>query len=241
VLEGRGVLAVVPARAGSRGIPGKNMSVLRGTSLIGWAGRVLASLPFVDRRIISTDSPEYAAEGRSFGLDAPFLRPAHLSSDVAGAVEMLQHAVTSVEAADGRRYDVVLLLEPTSPLRRPEDVERAARRLVASGADAVVTVSRLSSQAHPRKILTLDAADRLGFYDESGRRVTRRQSLEALFWRNGVCYALTRGCVVERAAIFGEHTLGLVIDRPLANVDEPSDLEWAAFLLERDPVLCRLA
>src|SRR5688500_14347535 len=95
------VLAVVPARSGSKGIPDKNMRAVQGRSLIGWAGRCLSHLGFIDRRVISTDSPRYAEEGRRFGLDARFLRPDSLSGDRAGAVETVAHALGAVEAIDG--------------------------------------------------------------------------------------------------------------------------------------------
>jgi CMP-N-acetylneuraminic acid synthetase len=234
VIGPRSVLAVVPARSGSKGIPGKNLRPLRGTSLIGWAGLALEGCDFVDRRILSTDSEEYAAEGRRYGLDTPFLRPAELSTDDAEAVPTVQHALRAVEAADGRRYDVILIVEPTSPLRRPEDLARCARRLVEERADAVVTVSPLDPKAHPRKLLALDAG-RLSFLDPAGADVKRRQQLGPLYWRNGVCYAVSRDCLVERGVLFGPVTLADVIERPVVNIDSLLDLEWAEFLLARQP------
>jgi CMP-N-acetylneuraminic acid synthetase len=232
MIEGRSVLAVVPARSGSKGIPGKNMRPIKGLSLIGWAGRTLAAVPFVDRRILSTDAEEYADEGRRHGLDAPFLRPAAISTDQAGAVETIQHALLTMEAVDHQTYDVVLIVEPTSPLRQPADIEATVRTLLESGADSAVTVSPLPAKAHPSKVLTKDAEGRLDFFQTEGRSVVARQSLSRLFWRNGVCYALTRACLVEQSAIFGRRTVAHVIDRPLVNIDEPWELEWAEFLLK---------
>jgi CMP-N-acetylneuraminic acid synthetase len=117
MLQGKRVLAVVPARSGSKSVPHKNLRVLAGTSLIGWAGRTLARVPFLDARLISTDSAEYAEEGRRHGLDAPFLRPPELSYDTAGAVETLQHALRASEAHYGTTFDVVLIVE-TRPLSK---------------------------------------------------------------------------------------------------------------------------
>jgi CMP-N-acetylneuraminic acid synthetase len=229
MLAGR---AIVPARSGSKGIPGKNMRELRGLSLIGWAGRTLAAASFVDRRILTTDSDDYAAEGRNHGLDAPFLRPPHLSGDGAGALETVQHALAAVEAIDGRAYDVLLIVEPTSPLRHAADFEGAARRLIDTGADSVVTVTTLPAKFHPRKVL-VDREGSLDFLTPDGRSVVARQSLERLYFRNGVCYALTRECLLEQHAIFGRRTLAEVTPHPTVNIDEPWELEWASFLLER--------
>ena len=236
MLNGKRVLAVVPARSGSKGIPDKNMQLLDGVSLIGRAGQTLARVPTIDARVISTDSPAYAEEGRRFGLDAPFLRPAALSTDQAGAVETMQHALREAERHYRATFDVVLIIEPTSPLRLPEDIVRVAHRLIESGADSVVTVTRLNPKYHPRKILTVEDGH-IRFNVPGGNDVKARQQLtRELYWRNGVCYALTRRCLMEMAVIFTDRTLADVIERPIVNIDDPDELEWAAFLLESDPV-----
>lgn len=232
MLEGKRILAVVPARSGSKGLPNKNMRLLDGISLIGWAGRTLGQLQFIDRRIISTDSPEYAREGERYGLEAPFLRPPRLSTDTAGAVETIQHALTMMETLTNQSFDIVLIIEPTSPLRLPLDIEKAVRRLISSGVDCVVTVSPLSSKSHPLKVLKVTEG-RLDFYLEAGRTIKDRQSLDQLYWRNGVCYALTRTCLMDQAAVFVERCVPEIVDHPVVNIDEPWELEWAEFLLAR--------
>lgn len=236
MMNGKRILAVVPARSGSKGIPNKNMRELCGTSLIGWAGKTLSQLPFLDARILSTDSEEYTREGERYGLAAPFLRPAQLSGDKAGAIETMQHALVEAERHYDTRFDVLLIVEPTSPLRMPDDIERVTRRLVESGADSVVTVSPLSSKSHPRKILKV-ANGWLDFWQAGGNSVVDRQALSTnLYWRNGVCYALTRECL-ERGLIFTERTLPDIITRPIVNIDEELELDWAEFLMRRFPSL----
>ena len=231
MFEDRRILAVVPARSGSRGVPDKNLKPLAGTSLIGWAGKTLAQVPWIEHRIISTDSPAYAEEGRRFGLDTPFLRPAELSTDTAGAVETVQHALTTMETLSQQRFDLVLIVEPTSPLRRASDLERATRRLIDSEADSVVSVSALSSKAHPRKVFRMAGDGELQFYEESGHAVRSRQSLEPLYWRDGVCYALTRACLMDQGAIIGRRCLADLTPHPVVNIDEPWELTWAECLL----------
>lgn len=221
------ILAVVPARSGSKGIPDKNMRTINGTTLIGWAGLTLAQVSLIDRRVISTDSARYAAEGERHGLSAPFLRPERLASDRAGAVETLQHAVLAMEEHDGARYDVILIVEPTSPLRLPADIDRTIRHLGRSGADSVVTVSVVPAKFHPHKVLTLDD-DRLEYFSPEGASVVSRQTLKPLYWRNGVCYAVTRRCLVDEGKIIGANTRAVVIDHPAISIDDPWELDWAA-------------
>jgi len=237
MLEGKRVLAVVPARSGSKGIPDKNMATLDGVTLIGRAGDCLGALPWLDAAVISTDSPRYAEEAERHGLRAPFLRPAELSSDTAGAVPTLTHALLECERADGVTYDVVLIVEPTSPMRRPEDVESCTRLLLESGADSAVTVSPLPTKHHPAKIFGCDDG-RLRFYEDRGANVVNRQELEGgLCWRNGACYALTRECLIERGTVIAEDTRALLMHREIVNIDEPLELEIAQFLLDRERAL----
>ncbi len=232
MLQGQRILAVVPARSGSKGIPHKNMQKLGDTSLIGWAGKTLAPVSCIDRRIISTDSAAYASEGERYGLEAPFLRPAELSTDSAGAVETIQHALSSVERLTHQTFDIVLVVEPTSPLRVPADIERTAQCLVSTASDSVVTVSPLPRKFHPLKMLRL-AQHELSFYTHEGRAVTGRQALEQLYWRNGVCYAVTRSCLMEHGTLFGRRCTPLLIEHEVVNIDEPWEFEWATYLLGR--------
>lgn len=233
MFKGKTVLAIVPARSGSKGVPNKNMRILAGKSLIGWAGECLSKLSWLDGKIISTDAPDYAAEGRKFGLDAPFLRPDVLSSDTAGAVETVTHSLLEAEKYYGKVFDIVLVIEPTSPLRVPEDIAEATKLLIDSGADSIVTVNRLAAKSHPLKILIMKG-NKLDFYKRAGDLVVSRQSLEGSFyWRNGVCYAMTRKSLLGKKKIITDNTLPLVIDREIVNIDEPLELEWAEFLLNK--------
>ena len=234
MLDNKRILAVVPARRGSRGIPHKNMQRVGGMSLIGWAGTALNQLSFLDANVLSTDSTDYAEEGRRHGLDAPFVRPSDLSTDTAGSIEVVRHALRASETHYATRFEIILIIEPTSPLRLPEDIERTARRLIDTGADSVVTVSPLSTKSHPFKLLCLKRG-RLTFAFEEGRQVTQRQQLTGgLFWRNGVCYALTRACAMGSHGLLTARTVPEIITRPIVNIDEPIDLECAEILLARE-------
>lgn len=228
--HGKSILAVVPARSGSKGIPEKNLQVIADKSLIGWAAVVLASSEcrWIDRAIISTDSPVYAEEAKRCGLEAPFIRPAALSQDSTGAVETLQHALTEAEKCYHQKFDVVLIIEPTCPFRLPEDLTACVDLLADASADSVVSVSQADTKFHPHKLLRVEEA-RLVFYAGAGAGVKQRQSLSPVYYRNGACYALTRQCLMEQSAIFTANTRAHVVKRILLNIDEPEELELARY------------
>ena len=232
MLNGKTILAVVPARSGSKGIPGKNMRLVKGKSLIGWAGETLSQLPFLDAKIISTDSTDYAKEGERYGLDAPFLRPPHLSTDEARAVDTIQHALVLSEKYYNMRFDIVIIIEPTSPLRRPEHVMATITKLIDGGYDAVWTVSPTDSKNHPLKQLVF-VNDILDFYDPHGASIIARQQLNQLYHRNGAAYVLTRECLLEQQTIMGKRCSAIVIEDPMVNIDTMLDLDLAEFFLTR--------
>jgi len=136
-------LTIVPARGGSKGLPGKNIRPLAGLPLLVHSLRCAALAPSVTRTIVSTDSEEIAEVARAHGADVPFLRPAELATDAAAMMPVLEHAVRVIEQEEGSAYDSVLLLEPTSPARLPEDIERSLELLAADPeADSVIAVSQ---------------------------------------------------------------------------------------------------
>ncbi len=233
MLEEKYILAVVPARSGSKGIPNKNMQQLLGTTLIGLAGHCLSKLTWIDKKIISTDSKEYAEEGIRYGLDAPFLRPAKLSSDSAGAIETVTHALLEAERIYGKHFDIVLIVEPTSPLRKPEDIENCTRKLLDSDADSVICVSILNPTSHPAKVMIVNNG-RLDHYETRGASIIGRQSLETLYLRNGICYAVRRECLLAKKKIITDNTLPSIIEREVINIDNPIELVWAEVLMRRN-------
>jgi len=232
VIAGLRVLAVVPARSGSKGIADKNMCEIGGRTLIAIAGDCLAELAWIDRRVISTDSDRYAEEGQRHGLTAPFRRPDELSSDRATAIDAMRHALHECERIWNERYDVFVLVEPTSPFRLPADIEQTVNGMVQGEFDSAICVSPANSKAHPLKMLER-SGDRLGFYDPAAATITARQQLEQLYVRNGACYAIRRDVLLKEDNLINDNTYASVVRRELVNIDEPIDLEWAEFLLHR--------
>lgn len=229
--RGKTVLAVVPARGGSKGIPRKNLRQVAGKSLIGWAAETVRALPWIDRGLISTDDPDMAAEAVRHGLEAPFLRPAELAADFATAVDAWKHAWLAAEEFYGLRFDVSLYLEPTSPCRRPEDVTRTLDVLLDGDHWAAATVSRTPASHTPHKTLLMDDAGYIRFYLETGAEYSIRQKIPPCYHRNGICYALHRDTLLVHSSIIEKRCAPVVIDRPVVNIDDPWDLRVAELLL----------
>lgn len=235
-IEGLNVLAVVPARGGSKGIPRKNLQKVGGLSLIARAAKVAKSLTWIDAAVISTDDPEMAEEGREYGLDAPFVRPAHLAGDTALSVEVWRHAWLTSEKHYGAHFELSVLLEPTSPMRRAEDLERTIHTLVAGNHPAAVTVSLTPAHFSPNKTLTISEKGIIGFYLENGINFSLRQSVPRYYHRNGICYAATRRHVVEEGLIIDRDAAAVIIKRPVVNIDEYFELELAEWLIRREQI-----
>ncbi len=227
------VLAVVPARGGSKGIPDKNLRTVGGRSLIAHTARTAASLSWIDRCVLSTDDEKIAEEGRSCGLEIPFLRPAELAGDLAPAIEAWRHAWLASEEHYGCHFDISVLLQPTTPLRRGEDVERTVRAMVEGGHRAAAAISRLPGHYVPEKIVNLDDRGCLSLYAKQSSNVTSRQAFPSYYYRNGVCYAATRDAVVRDRDTAERDCVGVLIEEPVANIDDPIELEWAEFLARR--------
>ena len=230
MIDGKRVLVVVPARGGSKGIRLKNLRAIGGVPMVALAGHVTSKVAGIDRAVVSTDHDEIARAAEGAGLAAPFRRPEDISGDRIGDWDVLTHALHKMEELDGCIYDIVVMLQPTSPSRTSEDVSRTVNTLIEGGYDAVWTVSETDSKGHPLKQLTVTDGD-LDYYDPAGGKIIARQQLTPVYHRNGIAYAITRSCLLDQNSIKGARTGAVIIDRPVANIDTEMDLAWAEFLL----------
>jgi CMP-N,N'-diacetyllegionaminic acid synthase len=233
MIAGRTVLAVVPARGGSKGIALKNLRQVGGRSLVARVGDIVKQVPEIDRAVVSTDHAEIANAARAAGLDAPFMRPEEISGDRIGDFDVLWHALQATEAVDGRRYDAVVMLQPTSPLRTPAHVSDTIKMMVEGGWDSIWTVSATDSKAHPLKQLTV-ADGTLGYYDPNGSTIIARQQLKPVYHRNGIAYAMTRECLADQGSIMGRKAGALVIDGEHVSIDTEWDIELIEWILSRE-------
>jgi len=233
--KGLKILAVVPARGGSKGVKLKNLREVGGIPLVGHVGNVLSELDIVDQKVVSTDHEEIAKVSKSYGINVPFYRPESLSGDRIGDLDVLTHALIESERLDGTKYDIVLMLQPTSPFRTKKHVKDCIEKLVTGEYSSVWTVSETDSKGHPYKQLVLNS-ERLDYYDEeNGEKIIARQQLTPTYHRDGVCYAITRDCLLNQKSIRGNNPSFVVVDEMMVNIDTEFDLKIAnIFFNERN-------
>ena len=224
-------LGVVPARGGSKGIPHKNLAVLAGRPLLAYTADAARASRRLARVVLSTDSSEIAAAGAALGLDVPFIRPAAFSADDTPMLPVLQHALEMMTAA-GVDADAVVLLQPTSPLRRAAHIDAAIDLLESSGADSVVSVVEVPHQFHPLSVMAIEG-DRLRPIADRPT-VTRRQDKPRVYARNGPAVLAVRSAVLRAGSLYGGHTCPLVMSsRESVDIDDAWDLELADLILSK--------
>jgi len=207
-----------------KAIPGKNLALLAGKSLLAYTAEAARGARKLDRVLLSTDDEKIAAAGRALGLDVPFLRPAELAADNTPMLPVIQHAVEAL-AADGWTTDVVVLLQPTSPLRRPSHVRDAVTKLQETKADSVVTVIELPRHLSPDYVMRIENGVLRPFLAE-GARVMRRQDARPAYSRDGTVYACWRATLEKWGNIYGEQCQPLILNAADSlSIDSPED--WA--------------
>lgn len=180
------ILAIIPARGGSKGLPGKNIKELHGKPLIGWSIHHAQESKYIDEIFISTDSREIADVAEKCGVKVPSLRPAYLASDTASSMDFIEYTIDLMEE-QGKKFDYLILLEPTSPLRDAEDIDKSLEMLIEHPtAKSIVGVCKSEGQ-HPISLTKINN-DFLIPYIERSKSV-RRQDLEELYFFEGTIYA----------------------------------------------------
>jgi CMP-N,N'-diacetyllegionaminic acid synthase len=226
------VLGVIPARGGSKGIPRKNLTIVAGRPLLAWTADAARNARALSRVVLSTDDPALAEHGRSLGLDVPFLRPESLAADDTPMLPVLIDALDRLCAEPGFDADVVVLLQPTSPLRRAEHIDQAVQQLASTGADSVVSVVSVPHHFSPLSVLR-EEGGRLHPY-ESGQTVVRRQDKPRLWARNGPAVLAVRVATLRAGSLYGDDSRALPMsDEDSIDVDTSFDLEMADWLLRR--------
>lgn len=225
-------LGLINARAGSKGIPGKNIKHLNGRPLIEYSIEAGLKASRITRVVVSTDSLEIAEIARVCGADTPFMRPPELASDTALQFDAIRHAVETLEE-QGDFYEVIVLIQPTCPLRNSTDIDGAIKLMEKSGAESVISVMTVHGQ-HPLTMYAGDPEADLQPLIDGNKAGTLRQKFPPVFWRNGAIYGMKRDLVINEGSLYGAKTVGYLMPAERSiNIDEPVDWIIAETLLRQ--------
>jgi len=218
------ILGLVPARGGSKGIPGKNIKLLGGKPLLAYTAEAALASHALTRVVLSTEDPAIAEVGKKCGLEVPFLRPQQLAEDSSPTLPVIQHALEWF-AANGEDFEALCLLQPTNPFRSTEDIEKAISLLVEGHADTVLAMRQVPKEYHPGWVYLADESGDLRLANGDAQPTSRRQDLPPAYHRDGSIY-LTRTSVIQaRQSLYGERIRGFEPQTPYVNLDTPED--WA--------------
>ena len=232
------VLAVVPARGGSKGIPRKNLQLLAGRPLVAHAVAAGLAARLVTRVVCSTDDVEIGEAARAAGAEVPFLRPAELARDTTEDWPVFVHALDWLAEHESWVPEVIVNVRPTSPLRTPDHIDAAIRLLLDSGAESVKAVCL--ARQHPHKMwLFRDGKSEMEPFLKTAFRLARgpdvpRAELEDVYWQNGVVDVTRHDVIREQRVMIGRHVAGLItLPEESIDIDTPLDLALAELLLAR--------
>lgn len=223
------MIAIIPARGGSKGLPGKNIRQMNGKPLIAYAIEEALKAKHIDRVIISTDDEEIARIAVEYGAELPFMRPAELASDTAMAVDNYIYTIGRLEKESGKPIDAFVVLQPTSPLRIAEDIDGAVELFEDKNADSVISYCQ---EAHPvtwHKFLDEEGH----FVDIFDSNIKNRQDNRVSYYPNGAVYVFRTSIIRERRYYTSNSYAYIMPRKRSIDIDFIEDFEYAEFLLSR--------
>lgn len=229
------ILAIIPARGGSKGIPHKNIININGLPLIAHTIKAAQKSKLINRCIVSTDDKKIASVAKEYKAEVPFLRPEHASTDTAPAIDVIKHALECLENKDSYIPDAVLYLQPTSPLRTVSHIDEAINKFNSdSRADSLVSVIKPPHNFHPIKLMQLKNNYLEPYLKGEGLKKLDRHNMPVLFSRNGPAILISKLDILNKDDLYGEKILHYEMDEISSHdIDEPLDLELADFFLKK--------
>ncbi|HEV2973136.1 MAG TPA: acylneuraminate cytidylyltransferase family protein [Pirellulales bacterium] len=223
------ILGIIPARGGSKRLPRKNLRLLAGKPLVAWAIEAARGAQRVDRLVVSSDDAEILGLATTYDQRLPLRRPAEFCTDTSPAIDYVLHALRSVEPGEPQRFDAVAIIQPSSPLTLPSDIDATIDLLETSGADSAVTVVEVSHDLHPAKFKVMHENRLLPYFEaEAGRMAVHE--LPRVFVRNCSVY-VARRTAIDAGRIIGDDCRGHVMTRERSiDINDELDLAFAEFL-----------
>jgi len=227
------ILGLINARGGSKGIPRKNIKNLAGKPLIAYTIDAGLGCTFIDDLVVSTDDEEIALIAKSCGAQVPFIRPLELAQDDVRQIDSVLHAIDYMENKHQIKYDWIVLLQPTSPFRTAEDINKAFELMAKEGAESVISFSPVENH-HPYHMYSVEHGHPKPIIDFK-RNNMQRQNLPNVYIVNGAIRISARDYVVGHKSFFSDNSCAYVMPRERSvNIDDPFDWEIAEFMVSRD-------
>ena len=232
LLKNLEILGLLPARGGSKSIPRKNIALLAGKPLLAYTCEAAKASRYHLRPVLNTDDDAIAAVGREYGIEVPFMRPAKLAQDETPMIDVLMHSINWFNENQNYSPEIVVLLQPTSPLRRAEHIDAGIDLLIETGADTVVSVIEVPHQFAPDSLMLFRGGRLVPYADNP--MILRRQDKPRVFARNGPAILVMRREVIESGRLYGDVVQPLKMARPESvDIDDADDLLMAEFFLSR--------
>lgn len=206
MIKNKKILALIPARGGSKGLPGKNTKVICGKPLIVWSIAKAKRSKYLDMVLVSTDDAEIAKISSAAGAYVPFLRPAELSTDHSSTYDAIRHALNFLSEKEGCKFDYIILLEPTSPLREDDDIDRMLEHMIchSNDFDSIISVGEVDE--HPSIIRRIKGLQLQPFCPEL-LQTSRRQDNEPAYFPYGVAYIAKTEVLLEENSFYTKRCL----------------------------------
>jgi len=224
------IVATICARGGSKGVPRKNIRLLCGKPLIVHTIETAQKCPLINRIIVSTDDREIAETARKAGAEVPFMRPEELAQDDTAKLPVIKHAIQFLES-QGYFPDIVVDLDPTSPLRTDKDMEACIRMVMAVEADNAFSVTRASKSPYFNMVEIIDGKVRL--VKQLDRPAKRRQDAPEVYDMNASIYVWKRDALMNNDSLFLENTRIYLMPKWAIDIDDETDFEFVEYILSR--------
>ncbi|MFH1073028.1 MAG: acylneuraminate cytidylyltransferase family protein [Nanoarchaeota archaeon] len=227
------ILGVIPARGGSKGIKKKNIRLLAGKPLICYSIEQAQKSAYIDTLIVSTDDQEIASVARKHKAEVPFLRPQELAQDNTPMYPVLQHAVKEMEKRLKRKIDIIVLLDPTAPLRSAEDIDQCIAKLVDEHADTVITVVEADRSPY-FNMVEFDKNGVMHVVKKPKKPIYRRQDAPKVYTITSGVYAIRREILMEQNTVFGKKTKAIIIPEERAgHIDSEIEFQFLDFIMRK--------
>jgi len=227
------MIANIPARGGSKGLPGKNIKLLNGIPLIGHSIQTALKAKSISRVIVSTDDPEIAKRAQEYGAEVPFIRPKNLAEDNSMVMDAYIYTIDRLVNESKEEIESFVALLPTAPLRLSEDIDNAVSIFINNNADSVISVTEAPVPIEWYK--KIDKNNLLSNYLPEPDAVSNRQELTQAFVPNGAIYVFHTEKLRETRQYYMSRTYPYIMPRERsADIDDPLDFKWAEFLMQRN-------